>query len=133
MAAQNKYYKTALAEIKGGHKRGHWMWFVFPQIKGLGRSDISKYYAIQSRREAREYLKHPVLGRRLAEISEALLDLKTNDPYEVFGWPDNMKLHASMTLFFLAGRCEVFGDVLVKYFGGELNWETIKMIQRLDG
>jgi uncharacterized protein (DUF1810 family) len=107
------------------------MWFIFPQVKGLGYSDISQYYAIQSRGEARAYLAHPVLGKRLEEISEALLDLDTDDPVEIFGGIDARKLHSSMTLFWLTGGEDVFGDVLMKYFGGEMDWGTIALMKTL--
>lgn len=129
--AQEQYYETALQEIKQGRKESHWMWFIFPQIKGLGYSDISRYYAIQSRSEAEAYLAHPVLGKRLEEISEALLDLETNNPVEVFGGVDAQKLHSSMTLFWLIGGVNAFADVLMKYYGGELDWGTVALVQNL--
>ena len=131
--AQTKYYRTALAEIINGKKESHWMWFIFPQIKGLGYSEISKYFAIQSRGEAEAYLAHPVLGKRLEEISEALLDLKTNDPQEVFGEIDAIKLQSSMTLFWAVSKRDVFGDVLLKYFGGYLDLGTIQILRDMEG
>lgn len=130
--AQEKYYKTAFREIKNGKKASHWMWFIFPQIKGLGYSDISKFFSIQSRSEAKAYLAHPVLGKRLAEISDALLDLKTNDPVKVFGSIDAAKLQASMTLFFWVSREDVFADVLVKYFNGVPHWETVEILREVE-
>lgn len=130
--AQNKYYETALAEIKFGKKETHWMWFIFPQIKGLGYSDISKYFAIQSRGEAKAYLAHPVLGKHLEEISEVLLDLGTNDPVEVFGGIDAIKLQSCMTLFWAISGEEIFGDVLLKYFGGYLDFETIQILRNME-
>jgi uncharacterized protein (DUF1810 family) len=133
LTAQNGYYETALAEIKAGQKETHWMWFIFPQIKGLGYSEISQYYAIQSRSEAKEYLAHPVLGKRLEEISEALLDLKTNDPVAVFGEVDAQKLQSSMTLFWAIGEKSVFGDVLMKYFGGWIDWGTVEILRTMEG
>lgn len=129
--AQSKYYRTALEEVETGKKKSHWMWFIFPQIKGLGYSKISQYFAIQSRGEAEAYLAHPVLGKRLIRISEALLDLETNDPGEVFGEIDAMKLQASMTLFFCVSREDVFADVLVKYFNGLAHWETVLTLRDL--
>ena len=131
--AQDQYYKTALAEIQNGRKESHWMWFIFPQIKGLGYSKISKYFAIQSRGEAEAYLAHPVLGKRLEEISECLLDLKTNDPVEVFGGIDALKLHSSMTLFWTISEKDVFGDVLLKYFGGYLDFSTMQILRTMEG
>lgn len=131
--ANCKYYKTALAEIKNGKKESHWMWFIFPQIKGLGYSEISKYYAIQSRGEAEAYLAHTVLGKQLEEISEVLLDLETNDPVEVFGSVDALKLQSSMTLFWSISGREVFGDVLLKYFGGYLDFGTMQILRTMEG
>lgn len=130
--AQEGHYETALAEIKNGKKESHWMWFIFPQIKGLGYSDISKYFAIQSMGEAKAYLAHPVLGKRLCEISECLLDLKSNDPVEVFGSIDAQKLQSSMTLFWLAGEESAFGDVLMKYFGGLIDWGTGELLRNME-
>ena len=98
--AQNNTYEEALNEIKAGKKRSHWIWFIFPQIKGLGFSHMSQFYGIENIDEAREYLANPVLGTRLVEISEALLNLQENDPAVVMGGsPDDMKLQSSMTLF----------------------------------
>ncbi len=97
--AQKLFYKKALLEIKGGRKKTHWMWFVFPQIEGLGFSENSKLYALKNIKEAEEFFNHPVLGKRLVEISKELLKLKTNNPEEVFGFTDSLKLKSSMTLF----------------------------------
>ena len=130
--AQAQYYETALTEIKNGKKESHWMWFVFPQIKGLGHSDISKYFEIQSQGEAEAYLAHPVLGKRLEEISEALLDLGTNDPVVVLGGIDALKLHSSMTLFWAVSQRTVFGDVLLKYFGGYLDFRTMQILRDME-
>lgn len=132
IGAQSQYYQTALAEIRNGKKESHWMWFIFPQIRGLGYSDIAKYFEIQSRSEAGAYSAHPVLGKRLEEISEALLDSKTNDPVEVFGSIDAMKLQASMTLFFWVSRKDVFADVLVKYFNGVPHWGTVEILRDME-
>ena len=130
--AQDKYYETALSEVRKGRKVSHWMWFIFPQIKGLGYSDISKFFSIQSRGEAEAYLAHPVLGKRLEEISEVLLDLKTDDPIEVFGSIDAIKLQACMTLFFWVSRKDVFADVLVKYYNGVAHWETVEKLREME-
>lgn len=129
--AQQGSYQTALAEIKRGRKTSHWMWYVFPQIAGLGMSPTAQYYAVQNLEEAREYLDDPVLGPRLAEISRALLALDTGDADYVFGWPDNMKLRSSMTLFSLVSRDDtVFQDVLDKYYGGEPDEMTLSIVGR---
>lgn len=130
--AQDKYYSTAYKEIRKGKKESHWMWFVFPQINGLGYSDISKYFSIKSRNEAREYLDHPVLGRRLREITDALLDLKTKDPEEIFGPVDARKLHSCMTLFYLISGEDVFADVLVAYFNAEFDLNTVEIVRVLE-
>lgn len=125
--AQSKTYDQAIKEIKAGHKLTHWMWWVFPQYKGLGYSDISQFYAIQSRDEARAYLVHPILGRRLRDCMIALLDLKTNDAVEVFGEIDAQKLKSCMTLFGYSGSilCTM---VLNKFFNGEPDATTIRLL-----
>src|ERR1700744_74418 len=97
--AQRNDYSIALAEIKNGRKRSHWMWYIFPQVQGLGFSSISKHYAIKDINEAEAYLAHPVLGKRLVEISNELLKLQTGDATSVFGSPDDIKLKSRMTLF----------------------------------
>ena len=112
-------YDRALAELVAGHKRSHWMWFVFPQITGLGSSATSRHYAISGLEEARAYLAHPVLGVRLRESAQALLDRPGSDAGAVLGGIDAQKLHSSMTLFARADPAEpVFGAVLAKYFAG---------------
>lgn len=131
--AQEKTYEAAFDEIRKGKKTTHWMWFVFPQITGLGYSKISKYFSIKSKGEAEAYLAHPVLGKRLREISDTLLDLRTNDPVEVFGEIDAMKLQACMTLFWIISGADVFGDVLVKYFGGYLDFKTVQILRKMEG
>lgn len=127
--AQEKSYNQALEEIKNGRKRSHWIWYIFPQLKGLGSSEISRYYAIRSRNEAEEYIKHPVLGSRLIEISNELLKLDTNNADDVMGWPDNMKLKSSMTLFALVSDNDVFRRVLDKFFDGEMDEFTVQNLK----
>ncbi len=123
--AQAHTYDQALAELRAGQKRTHWMWFVFPQIAGLGRSGMAQRFAIHGLAEAKAYLSHPLLGRRLVEAAKALTALDTEDPVEVFGSVDAMKLHSSMTLFAQADPEEpVFREVLDHYFGGTLDEET---------
>lgn len=127
--AQEYDYDAALREIKRGRKTGHWMWYVFPQIQGLGLSATSRLYAIRDMAEATAYLKHPVLGRRLVEISSELLKLATNDAVVVLGGIDSLKLKSSMTLFVLVENADtVFQMVLDKFFGGERDAKTIAMI-----
>lgn len=122
-------YETALKEIKNGRKETCWMWYIFPQIAGLGCSSTSRYYAIADLHEAREYLLDPVLGSHLIEISQELLKLKTDDVYLVFGFPDNQKLKSSMTLFSEAAPEEsVFKEVLDKFFMGEKDMATLKYL-----
>lgn len=129
LSAQEKSYKRALQEIRSGKKMSHWMWYIFPQIHGLGYSPTAQYYAISGMDEAREYISHPVLGEHLREISSALLELESSDAEEVMGWPDNLKLRSSMTLFSIADPgCEVFKKVLDKYFGGEKDEKTIAIL-----
>ncbi len=117
--AQAQTYDQALAELRAGEKRTHWMWFVFPQIAGLGRSGMAQRFAISGLAEARAYLAHPTLGRRLVESARALTDLDTADPVQVFGSIDAQKLRSSMTLFAHAAPDEpVFREVLDHYFEG---------------
>ena len=99
VSAQENVYQTALEEIGSGRKQGHWMWFIFPQITGLGSTEISRLYAIKSREEAVAYLEHPVLGPRIREISEVLLTQDDKSATELLGTPDDLKLRSSMTLF----------------------------------
>ena len=127
--AQETAYQQALAEIKSGRKRGHWMWYILPQIQGLGFSEISKHYAIKDLAEAEEYLKHPVLGPRLVEICTALLGLASNDANRIFGSPDDLKLKSSMTLFAsLPNADAVFQSVLVKFFAGVRDGKTLQIL-----
>jgi uncharacterized protein (DUF1810 family) len=130
ITAQEGIYQTALSEIKSGRKRSHWMWFIFPQIQGLGYSDMAKRYAIKDLPEAAAYLTHPVLGLRLIEISKALLTLPENNPNQIMGSPDDMKLRSSMTLFsIVAGADMVFEAVLKKLFNGQKDTATLQKIQ----
>lgn len=127
--AQEQDYAIALAEIKNGRKRSHWIWYIFPQIQGLGSSEMSKRYAIKSLDEAEAYMQHPVLGQRLIEICTALLQLKSNDAHAIFGSPDDMKLKSSMTLFAsLPDAYPVFQSVLEKFFDGESDSQTLHLM-----
>ena len=123
--AQSQTYDQALAELRAGRKRTHWVWFVLPQLAGLGRSAMAQRYALRGLDEARAYAEHPVLGRRLVECARALTALDVTDPVEVMGDVDAQKLHSSMTLFALAAPDEpVFREVLDHYFGGALDEGT---------
>jgi uncharacterized protein (DUF1810 family) len=120
VSAQEAVYNTVLAELRGGIKRSHWMWYIFPQIYGLGNSYNSRYYAIQSVEEARQFLQHPVLGKRLLECTEAVLAIEGRSASDIFGYPDDLKLKSSMTLFaFVSVQGSVFDRVLEKYFNGQ--------------
>jgi uncharacterized protein (DUF1810 family) len=127
--AQARNYADALTEIKNGKKRTHWMWYVFPQIQGLGNSEFARLYAINDMEEAEAYLNHPVLGSRLKEISNALLQLQSNDAHQIFGNPDDMKLQSSMTLFSLLTNTDpVFEEVLKKFYNGEKDPKTLQIL-----
>ncbi|MBC3886788.1 DUF1810 family protein [Acetobacterium paludosum] len=128
--AQEESYEQALTEIKNGRKRSHWMWYVFPQLKGLGRSETARYYGIANRQEAKAYMAHPVLGSRLLAISGELLKLKSSDAKAVFGRPDDLKLKSSMTLFYLADGNQTFKAVLDKFFGGEMDEVTADQLDK---
>ncbi|RBY80669.1 DUF1810 domain-containing protein [Geodermatophilus sp. TF02-6] len=122
-------YEQALSELRAGAKRGHWMWFVFPQVAGLGRSPTAQHYAISGLPEAQAHLDHPVLGPRLVESAQALLDLPGSDPVRVLGPIDAVKLRSSMTLFERAEpEAAVFGQVLDRYFGGERDEATVRLL-----
>ncbi|WP_294158510.1 DUF1810 domain-containing protein [uncultured Selenomonas sp.] len=130
LKAQEGDYEIALSEIRAGRKRSHWIWYIFPQLKGLGRSGTSEYYGISGMEEAKAYLENPVLCGRLVEISEALLGLESNDADDVMGFPDNLKLRSSMTLFALAEpECKVFQKVLDKFFDGAMDERTVELLR----
>jgi uncharacterized protein (DUF1810 family) len=127
--AQENDYARALEEIKNGRKTGHWMWYIFPQVAGLGWSETSRYYAIANLCEAEDYLHHPVLGRRLIEVAEALLALNHRTAFQILGTPDDLKLKSCMTLFnAVRGADPVFNQVLVKYFDGRQDPKTLALL-----
>lgn len=129
--AQAYDYAQALSEIKAGRKRSHWIWYIFPQLDGLGRSSMCAFYGIKGIGEARAYLEHPVLRQRLEEISQALLELQENNPTLVMGYPDDMKLRSCMTLFLEADPGnEIFSKVLDKYFYGQKDTATLKILKK---
>lgn len=131
--AHRRDFAQAYAEIQNGYKETHWMWYIFPQIQGLGRSSTAQYYAISDIEEAVEFLSDPYLGDNLRAISKELLGKSTNDAVDIFGYIDAMKLKSSMTLFHVAGEmCDenrVFYDVLTKYFNGEFDEKTLELIE----
>jgi len=129
--AQQGDYEQALAEIRAGRKRSHWMWYVFPQFNGLGSSPTSVHYAIKSRAEAEAYLAHPVLGRRLLECAEAILQIQDRSAHEIFGSPDDMKLRSSATLFAaVSPPGSVFHRIIEKYFDDRPDPSTIELMNR---
>jgi len=128
--AQQRDYATALTEIKAGRKRSHWMWYIFPQIGGLGYNDMAKRYAIKDLAEATDYLAHPVPGTRLKEITTVLLELNASNATQVMGSPDDLKLRSSMTLFVLVeGNDSVFYRVLKKFFYGHKDQATLQLVR----
>jgi uncharacterized protein (DUF1810 family) len=131
LIAQENTYARALSEIKKGQKRTHWMWFIFPQIKGLGTTETSIKYSIENLDEAIAYLNHPVLGERLKEITSELLKLKSKSAYEIFGSPDDKKLKSCMTLFSIVSpKPSSFHSVLEQYFNGEEDKRTLEILMR---
>jgi uncharacterized protein (DUF1810 family) len=129
VAAQHPMMDQVLAELRRGHKTGHWMWFVFPQIHGLGRSSTAVRFALSSRREAQAYLQHPILGPRLRECTQLVTAVDGRPIREILGFPDDLKFHSSMTLFaHAAADNELFMTALQKYFAGRFDAETLARI-----
>ena len=127
--AQNKLYLTAYSELKKGKKESHWMWFIFPQLKGLGKSTIAKYYALADLKEAEDFLKHPVLAKHLIEICNVLLEYKTKSIEAILGELDARKLRSSMTLFSQVENADpVFQEILDAFFSGETDPLTLNII-----
>jgi uncharacterized protein (DUF1810 family) len=119
VTAQDPVLARVRTELQAGAKRTHWMWFVFPQLAGLGRSDTARHYALASLDEARAYLAHPLLGPRLIECARLVTAVEDRSAHQIFGSPDDLKFHSSMTLFASARPDQpVFADALGKYFGG---------------
>ena len=131
ISAQEGVYDRALAELRDGRKSSHWMWYIFPQIDGLGHSPTTRLYSIKSLEEARQYLAHPVLGARLVACAEAVLAVQGRSASDIFGHPDDWKLQSSMTLFELvAGPRGVFERVLDKYYQGKRDTRTLQIVGR---
>lgn len=131
--AQNTIYPSVIKELTEGRKRSHWMWFIFPQVKGLGHSTMARRFAIESLEQAKEYLQHEVLGARLIECAELLLLHPDKSALEIFGSIDTLKLHSSLTLFTLASsnkKC-VFNELLDQYFEGSYDINSIRMLMQL--
>jgi uncharacterized protein (DUF1810 family) len=131
VTAQAPVLPAVLAELKAGRKRSHWMWFVFPQLRGLGRSSMAIFYGIGSLHEARAYLAHPVLGRRLELCARTVFVLENGSLHEIFGSPDDMKFQYSMTLFALAAAdpASVFYNALDRWCGGTLDAQTLRLLE----
>ena len=131
VAAQQSIYQQVVDELSAGRKRSHWMWFIFPQLAGLGFSAMAQHYAVSGLAEARAYLAHPVLGPRLRECSALVLAVQGATVHGIFGSPDNMKFHSSMTLFAQAAPDEaLFRDCLDKYFGGVPDQATLDLLHK---
>lgn len=126
--AQAADYDRALAELRGGKKQSHWMWYIFPQIEGLGQSPMSRRYSIKSAAEARAYLDHPVLGPRLRECAAAVNGIAGHSALEILGSPDDMKLRSCATLFASVSDDAVFEQVLETYFNGQKDKETLRLL-----
>ncbi len=129
--AQEEVYERVLKELKSGHKQSHWMWYIFPQFDGLAQSTTSKYYAIKSIEEAVAYLNHPVLGSRLKKCADTVHKIEGKTVSEIFGYPDDLKLKSSMTLFSQVADNPVFVHVLDKYFQSERDTKTLQLLEKL--
>lgn len=127
---QKTAYAAALEEVRNGRKVSHWMWFIFPQLRGLGQSNLAWYYGIEDLSEARAYLEHPVLGRRLREITGAALNIVETDPVKVFGWTDSMKFRSCMTLFAQVSGDDLFAKALDRFFAGREDPMTLELLQQ---
>ena len=126
--AQATVYQNALSELRAGQKRTHWMWFIFPQVAGLGQSAMAQRYAIGSRAEAQRYLEHPVLGQRLRQCTEAVLSVQGKTALQIFGAPDDAKFRSSMTLFETVSQDGLFGKALDRFYAGERDQATLDFL-----
>jgi uncharacterized protein (DUF1810 family) len=133
LTAQAPIFDTAVEELRTGRKRSHWMWFIFPQLRGLGNSSMAQFYGIQSLDEARAFLAHPVLGPRLALVTRTVQAVEGQSLHAIFGSPDDMKFRSSMTLFSLAtGGVNPFGDALARWCGGKPDEATLSLLAGCD-
>ena len=131
LSTQEDSYECALCEVRNGEKRSHWMWYIFPQLNGLGRSPLAQEYGITGIKEAKEYLNHKILGSRLITISEAVLSINNRSANDIFGSPDEMKLRSCATLFaHVSYNNSVFHKILNKYFNGEEDPKTLELLKR---
>lgn len=130
--AQNRVYEKVLDELAAGKKRGHWMWYIFPQVTGLGRSTVAKEFAIASIEEARAYSEHPVLGPRLIQCTQLVINVTGRSVEQIFYYPDNLKFRSSMTLFIASTpQNGLFREALRKYFGGDPDQSTLDTLKQL--
>ena len=128
--AQATAYRQVCEELRAGRKRSHWIWFIFPQIRGLGHSEMAQHYGVSSREEAEAYLAHPVLGARLRECTRLVVEVEGRSVDQIFGYPDNLKFRSSMSLFASAAPDEpLFRQALQKYFGGQLDPNTVALLK----
>ena len=131
LKAQERIYDQALSELKTGEKRSHWMWYIFPQIDGLGFSSTTKHYSIKSMEEARAYLDHPVLGKRLIECTETVLAISGKSVSRIFGYPDDLKFKSSMTLFAeVTGSDSSFGRAIEQFYNGRRDEKTLALLRK---
>lgn len=129
VTAQNPVYAQVCVELRAGRKQGHWMWFIFPQLRGLGHSQMAERFGISSKREAEAYLNHPVLGPRLRECTRAVNAVEGRSINQILGYPDDLKFRSSMTLFVsVAADSQTFRDALEKYFAGEFDPLTLQRL-----
>jgi len=129
--AQQRDYPSVLEELAAGQKRSHWIWYVFPQIEGLGGSPMSRKYAISSREEAKAYAEHPILGSRLRECTQLVMNVEGRTADQIFPYPDNLKFRSCMTLFeHSAADSAIFRNALLKYFGGKRDQSTLDILER---
>jgi uncharacterized protein (DUF1810 family) len=123
--AQESVFEDVISELRAGRKTGHWMWYIFPQLRGLGSSSMAQTFGISSLAEAAAYLQHPILGERLQQCAQLVVDLDRRSISDIFEYPDDLKFQSSMTLFMRAGSNRVFQDALKKYFGGTPDARTL--------
>jgi uncharacterized protein (DUF1810 family) len=134
LTAQASSFEAALAELHAGRKRSHWMWFIFPQLRGLGLSPTAQFYGISSLDEARAYLANPILGPRLERVTRVVLFTQGLTAHQIFDSPDDLKFHSSMTLFHLASSVvsDPFSEALSRWFGGRMDDESLKLLKGAD-
>ncbi len=132
LSSQDTVYPQVLKELQNGKKTSHWIWFIFPQIEGLGQSTTAKYYSIKNLNEAKKYIDHPILGKRLLECCNIILKIEGRSVEDIFGYPDNLKLKSCMTLFkYVTPENKVFSIVLKTYFADQEDERTVSILQKM--